>query len=129
DDIMERIEHAERSILLLEEFPMRLHGRSPAADGRFSLDLASGLADEWKGRFSVHFFASAAGGARTGIGTLHRSILPAGTLYQSSRRLRRDSTRSVKVAVSVRMISRLVRSPAGTSAASRTDLIGICCSG
>ena len=66
---------------------------------------------------------------RTGIGTLHSSILPAGTLYHSSRRLRRDSTRAVKVGVSLRRTSRFVRSAAGTSAATRTALIGTRCSG
>src|SRR3982751_4180439 len=101
----------------------------PAVDGALSLERANGLPDECpRARIHVHFLASA-GGVRTGIGTLQRSIFPAGTLYQSSRLLRRDSTRSVKVAVSGPIPSRFVLSRAGTPDASRTDLIGSCCSG
>jgi hypothetical protein len=50
-------------------------------------------------------------------------------LYQSSRRLRRDSTRAANVGVSVRSTSSGVRSDSGTSAASRTDLIAVRCPG
>jgi hypothetical protein len=60
-------------------------------------------------------------GRLTGSGTLQRSIRPAGTLYHSSRRLRRASTSSLNVAVSVRITSSCERCASGTSAASRID--------
>ena len=47
------------------------------------------------------------------MGTLHRSMRPAGTLKKSSGRLRRDSISAVKAAESVRMTSRLERCACG----------------
>ena len=51
--------------------------------------------------------------------TLQTSMWPAGRMYQSSRRLRRDSTYLVNSGVSVRSTSRAVRSASGRSAAMR----------
>src|SRR4249919_674863 len=73
--------------------------------------------------FNPHF------GVRTGNGTLHTSMCPAGRLYHSSRRLRRDSTTVANVLLSVRSNSSLVRSASGTSLASLADTIGTYCSG
>src|SRR5690606_36822126 len=63
-----------------------------------------------------------AGDSRVGMAMLHRSMWPAGRLYQSSRRLRRDSTTASNSGVSVRSTCSLVRCASGTSAASRIDL-------
>src|SRR5262249_54888606 len=67
--------------------------------------------------------------SRAGNGTLHTSMCPAGTLYHSSLRFRRDSISAVNVAVSVRSTSMALRSDAGRSAATCTVLIGTYCSG
>ena len=55
------------------------------------------------------------GRVRTTSGTLQTSMRPAGTLYHSSRRFRRLSTRSENVCVSVRMTSSCERCDSGTS--------------
>jgi len=65
-----------------------------------------------------------AAAGRTGIGTLQSSTWPAGRWNHSSRRLRRDSTRSWNKGVSVRITSSAVRSSGATSAATRMALIG-----
>jgi hypothetical protein len=64
-----------------------------------------------KGRASARaaYGFAAAETLRTVIGTPQTSMCPAGTLYHSSWRLRRDSTRAANVAVSVRNTSKFVR--------------------
>ena len=81
------------------------------------------------GRFVFAMQAQGFGGARTGNGTLHRSICPAGTLYQSSRRLRRASTTCANYGVSVRSNCSGTRCASGTSLASVIALIVVRCSG
>jgi ABC-type multidrug transport system ATPase subunit len=67
--------------------------------------------------------------SRTGMLILQTSIWPAGVVNHSSRRLRRASTYLANRGVSVRKISRFVRSDSGTAKARRIDLTGTRCSG